>query len=196
MEQVIAHGCSCDHHVEKATQILCDEHRVIERVLTALEELTKRPVVGSLDQWKKALEFFRHFADQCHHFKEEKVLFPAMEEHGIAADDGPVGVMLMEHEEGRGYVRSMSAAIELVKSGNSAAIDSLLNAAKAYIRMLREHIQKEDEILFPMADNVISLDEQKHLLESFAEHEAVEMGAQTHQHYLEIARELEAAVNS
>ena len=123
--------------------------KAIERVLTALEGLTKRPVAESLDDWKKALDFFRNFADQCHHFKEEKVLFPAMEEHGIPSEGGPIGMMLTEHEEGRSYVRAMLAAITLIESKDEAAIGSLLKSAEAYIRLLREHIQKEDEILFP-----------------------------------------------
>ena len=71
-------GCG-QHHSEKATDILSDEHKVIERVLAVLQELTTKPVENSLDCWKKALDFFSHFADQCHHFKEEQVLFPAME---------------------------------------------------------------------------------------------------------------------
>jgi hemerythrin-like domain-containing protein len=72
-------GCA-HHHSEKATEVLSDEHRVIERVLAVLQKLTTRPVENSLDCWRKALDFFSHFADQCHHFKEEQVLFPAMEE--------------------------------------------------------------------------------------------------------------------
>jgi hemerythrin-like domain-containing protein len=122
MEQIVTQGCGCGHQADKPTQILSDEHRVIERVLTALEGLIKRPVGGSLDDWKKAVDFFRTFADQCHHFKEEKVLFPAMEEHGIPSDGGPIGMMLTEHEEGRSYVRGMAAAITLVESKNEAAI--------------------------------------------------------------------------
>jgi hemerythrin-like domain-containing protein len=119
-----------------------------------------------------------------------------MEEQGIPADGGPIGMMLMEHEHGRAYVRAMSACIARVQSKDGAAIDSLLSDAKDYIRLLREHIQKEDEILFPMAYNVIPPDEHKRLLDSFAEHEAVEMGAQTHDYYLEIARELERSLRS
>ena len=93
MEQRISHGCGCAHKAEKPTEILSDEHRVIERVLNALDRLTAVPVNPSLEQWRKALEFLRNFADQCHHFKEEKVLFPAMEEHGIPREGGPIGMM-------------------------------------------------------------------------------------------------------
>jgi hemerythrin-like domain-containing protein len=149
--------------------------------------------VGALEPWKKALDFFRHFADQCHHFKEEKVLFPALEEHGIPCDGGPIGMMLTEHEEGRSYVRSMLAAISLVEAKNEAAKDSLLSSAQAYCRLLREHIQKEDEILFRMADEVIPAEEQKNLLGAFARHETEEMGMGAHDKYLKIAHELERA---
>ena len=180
------------HHSEKATELLSDEHRVIERVLAVLQNLTSKPVENSLDCWKKALDFFSHFADQCHHFKEEQVLFPAMEEHGIPREGGPIGMMLMEHEEGRGYVRAMLAAIHLVESKNEVAKEVLIDKAKAYLRLLKDHIQKEDEILFRIADDVIPPDEQKQLLRSFEEHEAKEIGEGVHEKYLKIVEELEA----
>jgi hemerythrin-like domain-containing protein len=189
--KVKATACCGHHHSEKATELLSDEHRVIERVLYVLEKLTTRPVEKSLDRWKKALDFFSHFADQCHHFKEEQVLFPAMEERGIPRDGGPIGMMLMEHEEGRGLVRSMLAAITHVDGKNEAAKEILVDKAKAYIRLLKDHIQKEDEILFKIADDVISADEQKALLRSFEEHEAKEIGEGVHQKYLKMVQELE-----
>ena len=156
-----------------------------------VEKLAAAPVEGRLDSWKQALDFIRHFADGCHHLKEEKVLFPAMEEHGIPRDGGPIGMMLMEHEEGRGYVRSMMGAIALVETKNEAAKEILIDKAKAYLRLLREHIQKEDEILFRIADDVIPPDEQKQLLRSFEEHEAKEMGTGVHEKYLKLVEELE-----
>jgi hemerythrin-like domain-containing protein len=180
------------HHTEKATALLSDEHRVIERVLTVLEKLTKRPVAESLDSWKKTLDFIRGFADGCHHFKEEKVLFPAMEAHGIPTDGGPIGMMLLEHEEGRGYVRSMLAALEEVQT--DAAKQTLIDNANSYLRLLKEHIQKEDEILFRMAEEVIPPAEQAVMLRAFEEHEAQEMGTGVHEKYLAIAAELEKTV--
>jgi hemerythrin-like domain-containing protein len=144
-----------------------------------------------LDCWKKALDFFSHFADQCHPFKEERVLFPAMEERGIPRDGGPIGMMLMEHEEERGLVRLMLAAIALMETKNEVAKEILIDKAKAYVRLLKEHIQKEDEILFKIADDVIPADEQKALLRSFEEHEAKEIGEEVHEKYLKLVEELE-----
>ena len=190
--EVKATGCCGHHNFEKATEVLSDEHRVIERVLAVVEKLAALPVEGRLDSWKQALDFIRHFADGCHHLKEEKILFPAMEERGIPRDGGPIGMMLMEHEEGRSHVRSMLAALTLAETRNEAAKDTLLNRARSYVRLLREHIQKEDDILFKIADDVISPDEQKQLLRSFEEHEAKEIGEGVHEKYLKIAEELEA----
>jgi len=192
MEPTISHGCARGHSAEKPTQILSDEHRIIERVLGALEKLAQGPV-GELEPWKKALDFIRHFADQCHHFKEEKVLFPALEAHGIPSEGGPIGMMLMEHEEGRSYVRAMLAAISLIEGKNEASKASLVSSAQAYCRLLREHIQKEDDVLFRMADEVIPDAEQKQLAAAFAQHEAEEMGAGVHEKYLKVAAELESA---
>jgi hemerythrin-like domain-containing protein len=171
--------------------LLRDEHRVIERVLTVVEKLTQTPVESAIANWKKALDFFRYFADQCHHFKEEQVLFPAMEERGIPRDGGPIGMMITEHEDGRGYVKTMRAALTLAEARNEAAKDTLLENAGAYLRLLREHIQKEDEILFRIADDVIPADEQNALLRSFEEHEAKEIGEGVHEKYLKLVEELE-----
>ncbi|HXV83403.1 MAG TPA: hemerythrin domain-containing protein [Candidatus Binatia bacterium] len=183
-------GCG-KHSFEKATDMLSDEHRIIERMLAVLKKLTNAPVENSLDSWRKALDFFSHFADQCHHFKEEQVLFLAMEEHGIPREGGPIGMMLTEHEEGRGLVKAMISAVPLVEAKNEAAKEILVDKAKAYLRLLKDHIQKEDEILFKIADDVIPADEQKALLRSFEEHEAKEMGSGIHEKYLKLVEELE-----
>jgi hemerythrin-like domain-containing protein len=174
--------------------MLTDEHQIILRVLDVMERLSQRSVFSSLELWKRALDFARHFADQCHHLKEEKILFPAMEEHGIPNEGGPIGMMLIEHEEGRSYVRSMFAAVARAEANDEGAHDSLIASARAYVRLLREHIEKENQILFRIADDVISPEEQKGLLRAFEEHEISEMGTGIHEKYLAIAQALEASV--
>src|SRR5262245_28312717 len=125
----------------KATEILMDEHRVIEQVLCCLEKLARRSQIGGeLDRTsaREALGFFRQFADHCHHGKEEGHLFPLLESRGLAREGGPTGVMLHEHEEGRRLIAAMAAAIERDSAKEFAP------PAQAYVRLLREHIQKED----------------------------------------------------
>ncbi len=174
---------------ERATEVLSAEHRVIEKVLDALEKLADAGERAAPANWQKALDFLRNFADKCHHMKEENLLFPALEEHGIPRDGGPIGMMLAEHEEGRAHVRAMAAALDNAP-GNPDAWQALRRRATSYIRLLREHIVKEDEVLFQMADGVLNGDEQKKLLREFEEHEAEEIGPGFHERYLQIAREL------
>ena len=188
---VPCHGEAHDHrHFETATEVLKSEHRVIERVLDSLEKLVQPSETSPLPAWEKAIDFLRNFADKCHHLKEEKLLFPALEARGIPREGGPIGMMLAEHEEGRGYVRAMAAALESAAKDPPAARVTLRIKATAYIRLLREHIQKEDEVLFVMADEIFSPAEQKELLRDFEEHELKEMGAGVHEKYLKIAEEL------
>jgi hemerythrin-like domain-containing protein len=181
--------------MDKATDVLKQDHRVIERVLAVLERLTEPVSSPSLETWDKAIDFIRNFADRCHHLKEEKILFPALEEHGIPRAGGPIGMMLIEHEEARGYVRAMADALSYTGADPEAARAILVGNARAYLRLLREHIRKEDEVLFEMADAALSPEEQKELVREFEEHEESEIGLAVHENYLKIAQELERSVS-
>jgi hemerythrin-like domain-containing protein len=184
------HGEAHVHRAGTPTEVLKAEHRVIEKVLDALERLAGAPANSALDPWAMVIDFLRNFADKCHHLKEEKLLFPALEERGVPREGGPIGMMLAEHEEGRGYVRAMAAALESASANPVEALAVLKREAVAFIRLLREHIVKEDEVLFEMADEILSAEEQKQLLCDFEEHELREIGSGVHEKYLKIAAEL------
>ncbi|MGH7274603.1 MAG: hemerythrin domain-containing protein [Nitrospiria bacterium] len=181
--------------MEKATEVLKHDHRVIERVLAVLERVAEAPQEASWATWGKVIDFIRNFADKCHHLKEEKLLFPALQRHGIPCEGGPIGVMLVEHEEGRGYLRLMTLALELAEEVPEAAKATLVQNARSYLRLLRGHIRKEEEVLFEMADEVLTQEEQNKLAREFEEHEAQEIGAGIHDKYLRIAQELEDATS-
>ncbi len=100
-------------------------------------------------------------------------------------------MMLFEHEQGRAYVKQMIEALELTKEDPEAATPILFENAEAYSRLLQQHINKENEILFEMADGALTPQEQKELLRAFEEHEEKEIGSGVHQKYLKIAEELE-----
>ena len=86
----------------KPTQVLMEDHRVIEHVLSAMqlaaERLSRDELIRPAFCINAAL-FITNFADGIHHRKEEGVLFPAMIDSGIPARGGPVAVMLAEHEQ-------------------------------------------------------------------------------------------------
>lgn len=180
----------------RPTQILAAEHRVIEQVLSCLGAIAERcRKDGRLDAdaARKALDFFRNFADRCHHGKEEAHLFPAIEARGLPRNQGPTGVMLHEHEQGREAIRSMAASIDGAAGGDSGAVDRFVRSARGYVELLRQHIEKEDHCLFPMADDALTDADQKDLGEAFESVETEHLGAGTHERYLALADELAEA---
>ncbi|MCR4413266.1 MAG: hemerythrin domain-containing protein [Thermoguttaceae bacterium] len=179
----------------KATEILSAEHRVIEQVLDCLERMAEhgeRSGRIDVESAEKAIDFFRNFADRCHHGKEESHLFPAMEARGFPREGGPTGVMLYEHELGRGRVSAMSEAVAAAQAGDAAAARRFAEHARAYIALLRDHIEKEDHCLFTMADQALDEAEQSRLLEAFSRVESEHVGAGVHDRYLRLADELAA----
>ncbi len=167
-----------------ATQILRHEHEAVLKMLEALEQAAQKLEQGGEVPpavLADLLEFFKIFADQCHHGKEEELLFPLLERKGIPREGGPVGVMLDEHEEGRALVRQMAGAVAEIQSGHADGRIHWAMAARAYAQLLREHIFKENNFLFPMAERVLTPEEQEGLAESFEKLEVEKMGAGTHQ---------------
>ena len=177
----------------KATEILMEEHRVIERVLTALERAATRLYKGQevyLRFFTGTTVFIKNFADGYHHQKEEGILFPAMIENGLSKDAGPIAVMLAEHEEGRRLTQKMRQALERLQT-TDASRSELVQNALSYVKLLRQHIYKEDNILFPMADKVIPVDQQQQILDAFMLVERDETGESVHEKYLGLAVRLE-----
>jgi hemerythrin-like domain-containing protein len=130
------------------TEILRDEHAVILRALDAVEAAAARLEQGQPPPeswWTAMIAWLRAFADRTHHAKEERALFPAMVKAGIPSEGGPIGVMLAEHVEGRALIEGLAEP----DPGRRA------RSARAYVALLRAHIAKENEVLFPLADAVL-----------------------------------------
>ncbi|MBN1146175.1 MAG: hemerythrin domain-containing protein [Anaerolineales bacterium] len=178
-----------------ATRVLMEEHRVIERVLGALEKAagqlkSGRQVRASF--FLEAADFIKHYADGAHHMKEEGVLFIAMKESGVPVQGGPIGVMLAEHEQGRQFTHRMREAALRLEQGDEAALDQIIQNALGYAALLRQHIYKEDNILFPMAERVIPGAEQGQVNRDFEKIGQQETSAGVHTKYLALASALEA----
>jgi hemerythrin-like domain-containing protein len=168
----------------EATKILRHEHEAILNMLGVVEQTageleTCRPVRP--EALEEQLEFLRIFADQCHHGKEERLLFPMLESKGIPREGGPIAVMESEHERGRQLIRQMSEALELYRRDPAQASPSWAASAREYARLLRQHIEKENNVLFRMAESVLTPAEQEELGRQFDRLEVEEIGEGTHQ---------------
>lgn len=182
-----------------ATDILKDEHRGIERMLAVLEKAADRLADGqdvSPEIFVNGVDFFRNFTDGCHHAKEETQLFPALERAGMPTEGGPVGVMLMEHNEGRQYIRDLDAAAKRYAGGDMSAKRAIIAAVRGYAALLSAHIQKEDTILFPMAESMLPDTEHKRLVGAFDDIESHKMGPGVHERYHHMIDEYEELAKS
>ena len=177
----------------KATDILQEEHRVILRVLQCLSAAVDRGATeGGLDveSIPKMLEFFRGFADRCHHGKEEAHFFPVARQRGVGCAPASLDSLRAEHEEGRGHIRVMEEELGAAGRGDRQATARFLQHARQYVQLLTDHIGKEDHCLFPTADTLLSAADQEALAKAFEEVEQQEMGAGTHERFHALADEL------
>ncbi len=162
----------------KAIQDLLNEHEAILHVFTILDKMLTSSNVDEerdLNFADELVHFLRIFADECHHGKEEGILFKELENRGVPNKGGPIGVMLQEHVQGRQLIALMSEDLL------SADLEAFKLHAIEYRDLLRQHIQKENEILFTLADQIISDEKQVELFEQFEAHEETVIGHGVHE---------------
>jgi hemerythrin-like domain-containing protein len=176
----------------RPTETLEHEHDVILLVLGAVEREMREIHAGGpvpAEKVEQMIDFIQNFADRCHHAKEEDLLFVRMEERGMLAQGGPIAVMLHEHDEGRRMVRAAAAALPRAAEGDPAARATLTTNLLGYTSLLRTHIAKENNILYPMANQILTDADQTDLIAAFDRVEAEEMGEGTHERYHQLAHQ-------
>ena len=165
---------------------LISEHNAVLVALQILEEVEGALAAGREEaalHLAQLLDFFKGFVDRCHHGKEEDVLFPELERRGVMREGGPIGVMLAEHEAGRVHIRVMSEGLERLQGGDPRATDEIHEHGRAYRDLLRAHINKENRILFPLADKLVPEDTAAQIVQRYEEIERVRVGKGKHEEY-------------
>ncbi len=140
------------------TQALVNEHRLILRMIALLERNAPRTAEGEYTNWQfylDGIDFIRTYSDRFHHAKEEDILFEALIKNGMPRENSPIAAMLMEHDQGRAFVKAMENAVHDALGGEAGRGEVIAENALAYAALLREHIEKEDDILYPLAERVI-----------------------------------------
>ncbi|MCL6552826.1 MAG: hemerythrin domain-containing protein [Firmicutes bacterium] len=141
----------------RSTRELVEEHRVILGVLEGLERALAAADAGGdvpVAFLRDLVTFSQAFVDRCHHGKEEACLFPCLQRRGIPRERGPIAVMLEEHEAGRRLVREIAAQLDRHAQGAVPA-RAVLEPCRQYLELLRAHIAKENDVLFPMGEGVL-----------------------------------------
>jgi len=160
-------------HLAPLTQVLAEEHRLIQRTVVLLARYCARlRHGGEVDAalGRQFLRFFRVFA--AHHMRrEEQVLFPWVRSHGDPENDAAVAVLLAEHGESRELISALQSVLEALAESPEAIEPRACFCAfgERYARLLSEHDWKEDHLLYPLADflDAASHDLQAHCPEGF-----------------------------
>lgn len=177
--------------MSQAIDDLKHEHEAILSALKILEKMVAASEGKERGELKEDVmsfvQFIKEFADKCHHGKEEGILFPVLKECGIPEKNGPLGVMLAEHAEGRKFIKKMedSVAFTFDRSGFAAAADE-------YINLLRSHIQKENNVLFPMAEKAVESARLEKIYPLFEKHEEEVIGHGRHEELHKLLKKLKS----
>jgi hemerythrin-like domain-containing protein len=155
---------------ENVTQVMVDEHSLIVRMIALVEKNTELLDAGKFRNWQfylDAVDFIRNYADRFHHAKEEDVLFVALVKNGMPEKQSPIEAMHMEHDEGRAHVRTMEEAAQKALDGESGQAVIIAEHAKGYAKLLRGHIEKENDILYPLAERILPEGVRKGMLSAY-----------------------------
>jgi len=162
--------------------LLREEHRAVLTVSDALSAMCDMLSAGTNvdpEHFERAISFIKTYADKSHHFKEEEVLFPLMEKAGVAKDKMLADSITTEHDLGRGYVRGMTEALVSYSMGDMDAAHPICENVRRYVRLIKSHIAKEEEIIFPLAESELSAEHKERLAREF-ERINEELGGERH----------------
>jgi len=156
--------------VTKSTDMLEEEHQAIHKVIATMSVVADRLDTGEkVDAaiLRDVSTFLHDFSEDCHHAKEERFLFPLLEARGVPASGCPIAVLHHEHEKGHALLAQLDDAIQaFLQSG--AGRETLVSTLRDLVRLYVDHIWKEDYLLLPMADKILSQDDHATLRQQFS----------------------------
>jgi hemerythrin-like domain-containing protein/rubredoxin len=167
--------------------LLMREHRTIEKMVDALRiELSKERAEKTVNFpfLDTAIDFFKTYADRCHHGKEEDILFrdlskkPLSEEH-----DKMMNILIQEHIYGRKTVSSLLEARESFARGETSALVKITEALEKLIIFYPKHIATEDKSFFYPSMKYFDEQERQGMLQEFHHFDE----SLIHERYAEIA---------
>lgn len=149
-----------------AVDDLVEEHRVIlmvvEGLATAALAIRSGKQVDAA-RLNEAVSFMREYADRFHHAKEEDLLFPSLVAHGVPLHGCPIDALLHEHRHGRDLVSALAKGVEDYVRRDLDAKQAVANAIDSMVELYSNHIWKEDNMVFPLAERLLPLDERARL---------------------------------
>ncbi|MDK2948543.1 MAG: hypothetical protein PWQ63_1703 [Methanolobus sp.] len=146
------------------------EHDEISLMLDVLGRICERLDSGeNVDpvHIKQLNDFMVVFVDGCHHGKEEEFLFPKLESINGEESKKLIEVLIAEHKVGREYASAIGEALFHHENIGSGDRSKIIKYGENYIKLLAQHFDKENKVLFTMAEKKLSAKENQELFEEF-----------------------------
>jgi hemerythrin-like domain-containing protein len=178
----------------KAIDELRNEHQGIELMLRILQSIAGRLAKDEQivsEQLDGIMEFLSVFVDECHHAKEEEILFPALESAGVPCEGGPIGDLLGEHEQGRRLVARLKNSVESYTSGDMNSAKYIQVIINEYVGLMIQHIEKENKGLFLMAESKLDISKDHEIIEAFDKLERERIGLGRHDEFHALLNKLD-----
>jgi hemerythrin-like domain-containing protein len=147
------------------------EHRLIERMLSAIQD-----VLATIESNRNvdpvfvdtAVDFIRVYADRTHHGKEEDILFRALENKPLSAEDRQIMKELLdEHLFGRQITQALVDANTRYRQGDETALAQISMNLRTLTEFYPKHIEKEDRVFFPSARTYFTDEEDQAMLAEY-----------------------------
>ena len=179
----------------KATEQLKKEHTAVKVTLRILDRICQKLEAKERvdpSHLEELVDFFQTFVDKCHHTKEEEMLFVAMQDTHDPSDGDRIGALIKDHVSGRNFIRDLSLAINAYKDGDAGAVRAIVRNARNYTTLLLQHIDIEDNVLYPLANERLSEKRQEELFLDFERMEEEQIGHGKHEAFHEMIDRLKS----
>lgn len=149
------------------------EHRLIERMVALLQKEHERVRQGGGPDTfliEQAADFFKEYADRCHHGKEEDILFKQLAQKALAPQDNQLmEELISEHVIARRTVGRLVTAKDAYEAGQKEALSEIEAALAGLVGLYPKHIEKEDKRFFLPSMGYFSDAEKDAMLKAFGE---------------------------
>lgn len=150
-------------------------------IMDAMSERLRAGGKVEADDLAQTVEFLRVFVDQCHHTKEEQLLFPAMRAARMTSAEETIVSLLADHTVGRGLVARIAEAARRLAEGDDFGNVQLAAVLSECAQLLRGHIRREEADCFDPADRELPVAVQRELAEGYERVEREVVGAGRHE---------------
>jgi len=176
------------------TENLTSEHQDIIELLDIMNKIAgsiKSNEVFYTNDVEEIIDYLKFFIEKSHHGKEE-IFYPALVSAGIPKENESISIMLYEHVLAHNYLKDINSCVENCKIGNSFSGELLADSLRNYVKLIKSHIRKEEEIIFPMADKELSKEKQNEIYRQFENIEEKIVHHGFHEHYHRLLRKLQS----